>query len=85
MKSADRLKLVLEKMIIPHYDEISGVDVKVFGAMEVFFYEVTYFYNENMMPDRFVMRDVIKKTVSLFKMLGVERGSDINVLFVVKE
>ena len=84
MKSADRLKLVLEKMIIPHYDEISGVDVKVFGAF-LYIYEVSYFYNENMMPNRFVMRDIIKKTVSLFKMLGVERGSDINVLFVVKE
>lgn len=85
MKSADRLKLVLEKMIVPHYNEISGVDVKVFGALEVYFYEVTYFYSKDMMPDKFVMRDIMRKTVSLFKMLGVDRSSDINVLFVEKK
>ena len=85
METAEKLKLVLEKMVVPHYDNIDGVDVKVLGGLEVFFYEVRYFYSDAVLLYRHTMREVIKKTVSLFNMLGVDKSSDITVLFVVSK
>ena len=81
MKPTERLRLVLEKMVVPYYDNIDRVSVRQFGALGERFYDVSYFVSKGVKLDRSIMREVIKKTTSLFNMLGLEKGSDVSVSF----
>ena len=80
MSKARTLENILSKVIVPQYRVLDSVKVKVMGgAMDVFFYNVSYIVNGSV--NMTLAQNITRETVSLFNMMGEPRGSDIGVFF----
>ena len=86
MDIVKKLELILNKLIVSKNDDIVGVEVKQYGGIHPhYFFEIEYELMKGKRPDKVVLRDLVIETVSIFEMLGLEKGSDVNVLFKVDE
>ena len=82
MNISETLKSVLGKFILSEFDAVESLSIQVYGGVfEVYFYEITYNFKSNIEYDRFIMRDIVDKTVTVYKMFGDKSGSDVGVLF----
>ncbi len=80
----DKLKRVCESIIVPQYDELDSADVRIVGgAFEVFFYEITYYFNPPLDKDTRV--DIMEETITVFNMMSLEKGSDLTIVFEKKK
>lgn len=80
----DKLKRVCESIIVPQYDELDSVDVRIVGgAFDIFFYEVTYYFKPPLDKDTRV--DIMEETITMFNMMSLEKGSDLTIVFKRKE
>jgi hypothetical protein len=80
----EKIKIVLNKMVVPYYDTIARVEYTKFGDIGVSrYYEIIYIVKEGRYKDLDINMgtEIIEKTQRIVPMVGLLPHEDYNVLF----
>jgi hypothetical protein len=84
MNFGEKIKIVLNKMVVPNYDAIDRVEFSKYGSIgKSRYYEIIYWVKEGCYSDLDIIigTEIIEKTQRIVPMVGLEPHEDYNVVF----
>jgi len=84
MNFGEKIKIVLNKMVVPNYDAIDRVEFSKYGSIgKSRYYEIIYWVKEGRYSDLDIIigTEIIEKTQRIVPMVGLQPHEDYNVVF----
>jgi hypothetical protein len=84
MNFGEKIKIVLNKMVVPNYDSIDRVEYTKFGSISKNrYYEIIYWVKEGCYSDFDIIigTEIIERTQRIVPMVGLQPHEDYNVVF----
>ena len=81
MNFGEQIQIVLNKMIVPHYEDLEGVTYKKYGSEELFYAITFVIKNESYTMSPLTKMEIIHKTQNIVSMIGTQPHEDYAIYF----